>query len=175
VSNFTRSSRQVRDVHRAQALVEFAIALPVMLLMTLGLIDLGRAFVFGVAVQEGTRQAARLASNAAIDITNGQPNVTDKLVLGRAIASSSPALDGCTPVTAPPQICNGFTLTVQVSTGATTYTSIAAARSDAAFAGSRVTVTAAGPVALLPGVSTGIFGLSLPQINVQGQTVMVIQ
>jgi Flp pilus assembly protein TadG len=174
VSVLTNSSRRGRNVHQAQALVEFAIILPVMLLMTLGLIDLGRAFVFGVAVQEGTRQAARLAGNAANDVFKAQPNVTDQAVLGRLIGSSSPALDGCTPLTAPPQTCNGFTLSVQVDTGIATYTSIAAARSANALAGSKVTVTAAGPVALLPGVSTGIYGLSLPQINVQGKSAMVI-
>ena len=161
--------------------MEFAIVLPVMLLMTLGLIDLGRAFVFGVAVQEGTRQAARLASNAADDVSNGQPNVTDQAVLGRLIASSNPALTGCTPAAAPPQTCNGFTLSMQVVVNGATYTSLALARADTHWAtarsstgGVQVTLTAAGPVALLPGVSTGIFGLTLPQINVQGQSAMVL-
>ena len=40
--------------------------------------------------------------------------------------------------------------------------------------GIQVTVKAAGPVALLPGVSTGAFGLTLPNINVQGQSTMVV-
>jgi Flp pilus assembly protein TadG len=156
--------------------VEFAIILPVILLMTLGLIDLGRAFVYGVAVQEGTRQAARLAINAAND-----SGVTDQSVLGRLIASSSPALDGCTPQTSPPQICNGITLSVQVVVNGTTYTSLSAAKADTNWAtavtssgGVKVTAKAAGPVALLPGVSTGNYGLQLPQINIQGQSAMVV-
>src|SRR2546421_12123793 len=105
VSRFTNPSRRGRHVHQAQALVEFAIVMPVMLLMTLGLIDLGRAFVFGVAVQEGTRQAARVAASAnysnAVAITNSD-------VLGRLVAGSNPALAGCLPQTTS-QSCNGGT------------------------------------------------------------------
>jgi len=37
-----------------------------------------------------------------------------------------------------------------------------------------VTVTARGSVALLPGLNTGLPGLSLANITVQGQAVMVI-
>lgn len=144
--------------------------MPVMLLMTLGLIDLGRAFVFGIAVQEGTRQAARIASTANYDST-----VTDSAVLGRLVGASNPALTGCASQTTA-QSCNGgnWTFTVNVASGGSTYTSIAAARTANALPGSKITVTAAGSVALLPGLNTGVFGLSLPQITVQGQSAMVI-
>lgn len=150
--------------------MEFAIILPVMLLMTLGLIDLGRAFVFGVAVQEGTRQAARIAATASYD-----SSVTDSAVLGRLVGASNPALNGCASLTTL-QSCNGgnWTFTVNVSSGGSSYPSIAAARTAHALPGSQVTITAAGSVALLPGLNTGIFGLSLPQINVQGRSAMVI-
>ena len=176
MSNPTRPSRRRGHGQQAQALVEFALILPVMLLMTLGLIDIGRAFVFGVAVQEGTRQAARLAVNA-----NNDSTVTDQSILGRLIASSSPTLDGCTPQTSPPQTCHGITLSMQVVVNGTTYTTLSAAKADTHWAsavtssgGVQVTVTAAGPVALLPGVSTGNFGLVLPNINIQGQSAMVV-
>ena len=141
-----------------------------MLLMTLGLIDLGRAFAFGVAVQEGSRQATRVAANAATDST-----LTDAVVLGRLVAASNPALTGCAAQTAA-QSCNGgnWTFTISVLSAGTTYSSIAAARTANALPGAQITVTAAGSVALLPGVSTGIFGLTTPQINVQGQSAMVI-
>ena len=170
MSRFTNPSRRGRHVHQAQALVEFAIVMPVMLLMTLGLIDLGRAFVFGVAVQEGTRQAARIASTAKYDNT-----LTDSAVLGRLVAASNPALNGCALQTTA-QSCNGgnWTFTLNVASSGASYTSIGAARTANALAGSKVTVTAAGSVALLPGLNTGVFGLSLPQINVQGQSAMVI-
>jgi Flp pilus assembly protein TadG len=170
VSLFPIPSLIPGKIHRAQALVEFAFIVPVMLLMTLGLIDLGRAFVFGVAVQEGTRQAARMAATANYDST-----LTDAAALGRLVAASSPALVGCAAQTAS-QTCNGgnWTFTVSVVSGGTSYSSIASARAANALPGSQVSVTASGAVALLPGVSTGIFGLTLPQIAVQGQSAMVI-
>jgi Flp pilus assembly protein TadG len=131
---------------RAQALVEFAFILPVTLILLLGMIDLGRAFVFGVTVQEGAREAARLAAKSAFDAT-----VTDAAVLGRLVASSNPALISCPAVTTANQVCGGgtWTFTLGVTTpGGTTYTTIAAARAADALAGSQVTVTAAGSVAL---------------------------
>src|SRR5205823_5705029 len=38
---------------RSQALVEFALVLPILLIMLLGMIDLGRSLVFGVSIQQG--------------------------------------------------------------------------------------------------------------------------
>src|SRR5205085_7990331 len=95
----------------AQSLVEFALILPVTLVLMLGLLDLGRAFVFGVAVQEGARQATRLAASANYDV-----NVDENAVLGRLVAASAPALTGCLPTQIVNQTCNGgawtFTLTL---------------------------------------------------------------
>ncbi len=184
MSVFTKSSRRRPNVHQAQALVEFAIVLPVMLILTLGLIDLGRAFVFGVSVQEGSRQAARLGATASDYTVPADLASLDNAILGRLIASSSPALSGCAPAAAPPQDCNGLHLEEQVKYGNSTYASLYEARMamtvqdwTAAIhsaGGIQVTVKAAGPVALLPGVSTGAFGLTLPNINVQGQSTMVV-
>jgi Flp pilus assembly protein TadG len=157
-------------------MVEFVLVLPIMLALTLGLIDLGRAFVFGVSVQEGARQAARLAASANYDL-----QVDDNAVFGRLVAASTPALVGCqnsTPVTAWPgnRTCNGGTWTFNVSiiNGSTTYPTLAAARSANALGGAKITATAGGSVALVPGVQMGAFGLVLPQISVQGQAAMVI-
>jgi Flp pilus assembly protein TadG len=160
----------VASLERAQSLVEFGFVLPVILVLTLGLIDLGRAFVFGVSVQEGARQAARLAATANID-----SSITDAIVLSRFIAAADPALNGCTAVTTGQQ-CNGgtWTLNVSVVNAGTTYASVAGARLANALPGAMVTVTANGSVALVPGVQTGAFGLALPQISVQGQAAMVI-
>jgi Flp pilus assembly protein TadG len=150
--------------------VEFAFVLPVMLVLLLGMIDLGRAFVFGVSAQEGSREAARLAALANYDNT-----VDDNAVLGRLVASSAPALSGCT-ASAGTQSCNGgsWTFTLCVQNGAGSCTTIAAARAAQTLAGSQVTITAAGSVALLPGMQTGAFGVSLGGITVQGKTTMVI-
>jgi Flp pilus assembly protein TadG len=46
---------------RGQSLVEAAITLPVVLLLALGVIDIGRAFFYREAVTNGVRQALRVA------------------------------------------------------------------------------------------------------------------
>ena len=152
-------------------MVEFVLVAPVMLVMLLGMIDLGRGFVFGVSAQEAAREAARLASTSNYD-----SNVDDNAVLGRLISAADPALGGCTRSTAS-QACNTGTWTLSisiVSSTGTTYTSVASARTANALPGAQATVTASGQVALLPGFRTQLFGLALPQIGVQGQSTMVV-
>ena len=160
---------RVSTIHAAQALVEFAFVVPVMLVLMLGSIDLGRAFVFGVSVQEGAREAARVTANASYD-----PTVTDAVVLGRLIASSNPALNGCSSVTTT-QTCNGgtWTFSVRLVKAGTAYSSVAAARAANALPGAEVTVSAAGTVGLLPLLHMGA-GLHLPEISVRGEAVMVV-
>ena len=94
----------MRSRAQAQAYVEFALVLPLLLLLVLGMIDLGRAFVFGVAVQQGAREAARLGAKAALD-----PTIDDATVFGRLIAASDPALVGCSATRTPGQACSGGT------------------------------------------------------------------
>jgi Flp pilus assembly protein TadG len=159
------------DRSPAQAFVEFALILPVMLIMTVGAFELGRAFVLGVAVQEGARASARLAATAFYD-----PSVDDAAVVGRLIAASHPALVGCSSVTIS-QSCNAARWTLStsiVSTSGTAYPTIAAARAANALPGAQVTITARGRVALMPGLETGAMGITFPQISVQGQSAMVI-
>ena len=160
-----------RNKAAAQAVIEFAILLPAMLLLMLGLIDLGRAFVFGVAVQEGARQAARLAASSGYDV-----NVDDSAVFGRLVASSAPALSGCPATTTANQVCNGgtWTFSLTIENGGYSYATLAAARTAGALPGAKITATARGSVGLLPGVNTGAMGMSMPQIGVQGQAAMVV-
>ena len=152
--------------------MEFAIILPVLLLMTLGMIDLGRAFVFGVATQQGAREAARYASRYAVS----KATVTDDLVRQRLIDASFPSLQGCDATLSTPQDCGGgtwtFTLTVTPTSG-TSYSSIATAASNSNLSGGQVTVTANGGVAMLGGVCLGQ-NLCLASIGVQGQASMEI-
>ena len=169
----TQPSLSLPRARRAQALIEFSLIVPVMLLMTIGLISFGRAFVFGVSVQEGTRQAARLAASSYV---NTALTLTDSDVLGRLVAGSNPALVGCLAQTGT-QSCNGtnWTFTVNVlGPSGTSYATMNAARTANDLSGGQVTVTVSGNVAVLPGVSTGLYGLQLPQINVQGQSSMVV-
>lgn len=159
---------------RAQALIEFAIIVPVMLVILLGMIDLGRAFVFGVSVQNGAREAARLAERSATDV-----GVNDAAVLSRLIAASNPALTNCTPsFGAQPTACGGWTFTINVTApDGTTYTSIDTAKADpqaqTRFPGSEIKVTARGSVSMFAGMNLG-WGDSLFPIVAQGQASMAV-
>jgi len=165
----------MRSRAQAQAFVEFALLLPVLLLLVLGMIDLGRAFVFGVAVQQGAREAARLGAKAALD-----PTIDDTTVLGRLIAASDPALGGCSATQTPGQACSGgtWTLTIEVTpaAGSPIYSSIAAARASglSALQGAQVHVRASGGVSLFIGFLTGAMGLGLNQVTVQADARMVV-
>lgn len=48
-----------RSKSRAQALVEFALTLPILMLLVAGLLELGRGYTFGVATSDAARDAAR--------------------------------------------------------------------------------------------------------------------
>jgi Flp pilus assembly protein TadG len=161
----------LRTRSRAQSLVELAFVLPVLLLILLGMIDLGRAFVFGVAVQNGAREAARLGSRAAID-----SSVTDTAVRARLIAASAPALAGCLSTTSSSQSCSVGTWTLGLSivgTDGVTYSSLSAVPSTA-LSGAKLTVTAQGSsLSMVAGMVTGM-GLRLSAISAQGQAVMMV-
>jgi Flp pilus assembly protein TadG len=165
---------------RGQALVEFAFILPVMLIIVLGTIEIGRAFVFGVAVQDGAREAARLGANARLNA-----GITDAYVVQRLVDASSPAMLGCMPpttVTSTPVsfTCGGgtWTITLNVTPGgsSTSYSTFAAVPASALsqLNGGTVEVKAVGSVSLLAGFLTGWTGMGLYQIQVQGDAVMVV-
>jgi len=170
-----RTGRLMRSRAQGQAFVEFGLILPVLLLLVLGMIDLGRAFVFGVGVQQGAREAARLAAKAALD-----PTIDDATALGRLIAASDPALVGCSATQTPGQACSGgnWTLTIEVTpaAGSPTYSSIATARAagPSVLRGAQVHVRARGSVSLFVGFLTGAMGLGLNQVTVEGDARMVV-
>jgi Flp pilus assembly protein TadG len=62
VSNGLPQHRQGRGAGRAQAMVEFALALPVFLLMVYGLLEVGRLIFMEAAVTTASREAVRYAS-----------------------------------------------------------------------------------------------------------------
>ncbi len=57
------SSWSTRGAKRGQSLVEFAIVLPILLLLMSGGVDLTRAFFVGVQISDASRQAALYAAN----------------------------------------------------------------------------------------------------------------
>ncbi len=58
-----------RQAKRGQSLVEAAITLPLVLLLALGVTDIGRAFYYREAVSNGVRQALRVAVNQSQQAT----------------------------------------------------------------------------------------------------------
>jgi Flp pilus assembly protein TadG len=156
----------------AQSLVEFALVLPVLLFMTLGMIDLGRAFVFGVSAQQAARESARYASRLAVNA-----NVRDDTVLQRFIDAANPAMQGCTAVPTQ-QTCGGGTWQLRIAAtppgGGTAYSSIATAITNSGnptLSGGSITVSTQGSVALLGGICVSQT-LCLPTIGVHGESSM---
>ncbi|HLZ25760.1 MAG TPA: TadE/TadG family type IV pilus assembly protein [Chloroflexota bacterium] len=174
----------------AQALVEFALILPVLLILVLGSLDIGRALLYGVAVQDGAREAARLGTTARVtQLVTAPPNVgdpvilQDAVVLQRLIDGSKPALGSGTTALGDCQLittrqaCGGgfWTFSIEVDTPtrpkANPWTVLndgagGGAMSDTNFSGSTLTVTAVGEVSLFPGAYF--------PVTAQGQAIMMV-
>jgi Flp pilus assembly protein TadG len=84
---------------RGQALIEFAFVMPVTLLLLLGIIDFGRAYVASIALEGAAREGARLAIDSS---------QTDAAVLARTEQSAQPMvltasnISLCTAAIVPP-------------------------------------------------------------------------
>lgn len=75
---------------RGQALLEMALVLPVLVLLLLGIIDLGRILFHEQAVTAAARDAARYASVGATDTQIGQALQADMSPIGTATWSVQP-------------------------------------------------------------------------------------
>src|SRR4051812_45948472 len=53
---------------RAQATVEFALVAPILFLLLIGVLDLGRMFAIWVTMQQGAQEAARLGTFAKLGV-----------------------------------------------------------------------------------------------------------
>lgn len=91
-----RAKRRRKATDRGAAMVEFAILLPLLLLVIAGIVDLGRAFFTQVALSNAAREGARYA---VVD-----SGATAALVQQRAQASA-PGLTP--PLTAAVTLCAG--------------------------------------------------------------------
>ena len=104
--------------NRAQAMVEFAIVLPILLLVVYGLIETGRLIFVVASVNNATRQAVRYGSTSGVG-DNGVPRYKDCVGI-RAAAEKSDFLnafqdsnitisydDGVSPSPTPLGNCNG--------------------------------------------------------------------
>jgi Flp pilus assembly protein TadG len=84
---------------RGQALVELALILPIMLLLLLGMIDFGRAYLAGVALQGAAREGARLAMDPAQSDTAVQARIQ---LSAQPVSASLLGISLCTATITPP-------------------------------------------------------------------------
>ncbi len=130
------SQKQNKPSSRAQAMVEFAIALPVLLVLLVGVMEVGRMLLMYALVNNASRDAARYASAVGLDDSGLYSKYTycDGI---KATATSSAYFIG-----------NSITVTVAYDTGpsGTTLSGDCAhgsVASTTATTGDRVTVTVA--------------------------------
>src|SRR5260370_7192346 len=90
------------DRNRAQALVEFAIALPILILLVAGVLELGRGYSYAVATSDAARDGARAAAGKTAT-TNGPgiPAMCD-VIKADLVPPSSPVRCATPPGPAPP-------------------------------------------------------------------------
>src|ERR1700680_482466 len=89
-----------------QAMVEFAITLPVLVLLVAGVLELGRGYVFAIATSDAARDAARYAAGKTAT-TNG-PGLANMCSLVTADLASVTSNVTCpTQVTHPPPFVGG--------------------------------------------------------------------
>jgi Flp pilus assembly protein TadG len=83
--------RRLRREERGQALVEFALILPILLIMVLGIIDFGRAWNLQQTITQAAREAARAAAVDNQEVTT-QAQVDSVAAATIAASSFDPAL-----------------------------------------------------------------------------------
>jgi TadE-like protein len=89
-----------RRVGRGQSLVEFALALPFLLLIIFGLVDLGRAVFVSNSLAEAARDGARYGSVQARAYDDARRTDIEDWVLDRLDGVPAPTVDAeCTPTT----------------------------------------------------------------------------
>jgi len=127
-----RKSDSKRDL--GQTLVEMALVFPIIILMVMGIFDLGRAVWQAGTVAEAAREGARYAATSPADCT-GIVNTATKAAIGVKLASSSPIVIS-EPSTPPAQLGAPVTVTVRATFSPVTPL-------IAKFTGSSITITRA--------------------------------
>lgn len=64
---------------RGQSLVEFALVLPILLVLLLGIADFGRVFTAGITVEAAARNAAEAAAQEYVQRKRGDPTPADPM------------------------------------------------------------------------------------------------
>ena len=77
MSAFNRSTRHAhrgRPARRGQSLVEFALVLPMLLVLLLGIADFGRAFTAGIVLEGAARNGAEAAAQEYVQMARNRPS-----------------------------------------------------------------------------------------------------
>ena len=90
------AGRPLRARHRGQALVEFALVLPIMLFLLVIAIDFGRLFYLNIGINNGAREGAAYGAKLPNDTTGITTRVRQELGLPPADASVSVTM-ACNP------------------------------------------------------------------------------
>lgn len=156
-------SRSRRRAQRSQALVEFALVSPVLLLLTFGILDFGRAMYFFVTVNSAAREVAHAAIRSSGEVTASGNTAYIPLPADNDVTSTlsshtpgmtvtaAPCLHGPIPTSVPPSNL-GYLYITQPNPGTTVNHTVADAPGGQAAAsgvgGCSDTIPASGQVAL---------------------------
>ncbi|HEX2646701.1 MAG TPA: TadE family protein, partial [Candidatus Dormibacteraeota bacterium] len=96
-----KAARAFAQSQRSQALIEFALVSPVLLLMLFGIVDIGRAIFYLDTLNHAAREGARVAARASTQLpTNSDvlATVTSQMI-GTPVAEPCPQgpVTGATP------------------------------------------------------------------------------
>jgi hypothetical protein len=154
-----------RSDQRGQTLIEFAILLPVLLMMIMGVLDIGRIVWANDMISNAAREGARYA------IVHGASKLTACPVGPPGVDTVIPAASASCPHPSPSKesirdaarnwaIAAGHTVTVHVCYGisCTGDTDTAAATASGAVRGTPVTITVSSRVDMAAAVLIGISG-----------------
>ncbi len=94
---------------RAQALVEFALILPLLLVLIIGAMDLGRVFYFKIVLTNAAREGANTLSRNPADGAAGYTNTLNAIITegnssGVTITADEVTWAGCCAVGSPVEI-----------------------------------------------------------------------
>ena len=106
-----------RRGEKSQALVEFALVSPVLLLLSFGIIDFGRAMYFYVTIGNTAREVARYAQTASLPMPTFANGLTVALQHSPSVILSAPCPSG--PVTGVPPLNTGWVYITEPSPPAT--------------------------------------------------------
>ena len=102
--------RRSSSASRGQALVEFAIALPILILIVAGVLELGRGYGYAIATSDAARDGARYAAGKTT-LTNG-PGLASMCSLIKAdLAAVAPTVSCPTLVAHAPPFVSGTDFT----------------------------------------------------------------